>query len=327
MQSITEQEITNALQRLARGAERWIAFIEGHGERNPLGKANHDLQEWGRQLQNKGFTVQPINLAEIQSIPVSTRVLVIAGPSVKLLPGELDLIATYIESGGNLLWLVDPGDQHGLETIADKLDIKIEPGLIIDFAGRLIGLDDPSIVMQTPSLNPPHPAINNFDLTTFFPTATVISSKNESNWVSSPLISTGDHTWLETGKLEGEVNFDEGKDMAGPLTLGISLERTLLIEEENRQYNRDQRIIVIGDGDFLSNTYVANAGNMEFGTRIMNWLSFDDDLISIPTTTAADSQLQLSTFATGLIAFGFLIILPLALGATGVSIWWFRRKQ
>jgi hypothetical protein len=66
---------------------------------------------------------------------------------------------------------------------------------------------------------------------------------------------------------------------------------------------------------------------MEFGTRIMNWLSFDDDLISIPTTTAADSQLQLSTFATGLIAFGFLIILPLALGATGVSIWWFRRKQ
>lgn len=327
VQSITEQEITNALQRLARGAERWIAFIEGHGERNPLGKANHDLQEWGRQLQNKGFTVQPINLAEIQSIPVSTRVLVIAGPSVKLLPGELDLIATYIESGGNLLWLVDPGDQHGLETIADKLDIKIEPGLIIDFAGRLIGLDDPSIVMQTPSLNPPHPAINNFDLTTFFPTATVISSKNESNWVFSPLVSTGDHTWLETGKLEGEVNFDEGKDRAGPLTLGISLERTLLIEEENRQYNRDQRIIVIGDGDFLSNTYVANAGNMEFGTRIMNWLSFDDDLISIPTTTAADSQLQLSTFATGLIAFGFLIILPLALGATGVSIWWFRRKQ
>ena len=29
---LTEKEITNALQRIARQGERWIVFLEGHGE-------------------------------------------------------------------------------------------------------------------------------------------------------------------------------------------------------------------------------------------------------------------------------------------------------
>ena len=328
VQSDSEEEFTNALQRLARGAERWLVFTEGHGERSPLGQANFDLGSWVLQLDNRGFKTQPINLADIQDIPKNTQVLVIAGPQVDFLPGEVKLVGDYIDRGGNLLWLLDPpGKLFNLDELATKLNIKAGQGTVIDFAGRLIGLDDPTIVLETASLYPPHPATEDFKLTTFFPTATVIASDDDTEWQVTPLLSTGDHTWLENGKLEGEVAYDEGVDQIGPLNIGISLEREKDFDQGDGPVHKKQRVIVIGDGDFLSNTYVANSGNMDLGIRIMNWLSNDDNFISIPANLANDTQLDLSPVAAGIIGFGFLIILPLFLLITGFTIWWRRRKQ
>jgi len=328
VQSDDEEEFTNALHRLARGAEQWLAFVEGHGERSPLGQANFDLNIWIQQLTNRGFRVQPLNLANIQAIPENTQVLVIAGPRVDFLPGETGLITDYLEKGGNLLWLTDPpGTLHNLDALAEKLQIRIEPGTIIDFAGQLIGLDDPTIVLQTSNLYPPHPVTQGFDYTTFFPaTATVTFTENDI-WKVKPLISTADHTWLETGDLEGDVNFDEAGDKAGPLDIGISLEREIELEEGENQVRKQQRIVIMGDGDFLSNSYVNNSGNLELGMRIINWLGSDDDFITIPARIAIDTQLELSPFAAAIIAFSFLLVIPLVLLATGLTIWWRRRKQ
>ena len=328
VQSDDEEEFTNALYRLVRGAEHWLAFIEGHGERSPLGQANFDLNTWVQQLTNRGFRIQPLNLANIQAIPENTQVLVIAGPRVDFLPGETSLITDYLEKGGNLLWLTDPpGNLHKLDALADQLQIRIEPGTIMDFAGQLIGLDDPAIVLQTSSLYPPHPVTQEFDYTTIFPAATAVTFAENDIWEIRPLITTGDHTWLETGNLEGDVNFDEASDKAGPLAIGISLEREKELDEGENRVRKQQRIVVVGDGDFLSNTYINNGGNLDLGMRIINWLGSDDDFITIPARIAKDTQLELSPFAGVIIGFGFLIILPIALLTIGLTIWWRRRKR
>jgi ABC-type uncharacterized transport system involved in gliding motility auxiliary subunit len=322
-----EETFSNALQRLARGAEHWLAFVEGHGERNPLGKANHDLGSWVQHLNNRGFRVQPINLANIRSVPENTHTLIIAGPQTNYLPGENALILEYIKRGGNLLWLLDPGDINGLEPVAETLSMQPQPGTIIDFAGRFIGLDDPTIVLITESMFPPHVVTNKFPYTVFFPSATAIQINANEDWQLKSLLSTGNHTWLETGELSGEVSFDEVADRRGPLDLGISLEREVEIENDDGEiFTRQQRMIVLGDGDFLSNTYLENSGNLELGIRIINWLSSDDDFISIPARIARDTNLQLSPIASGIIGFGFLIVLPLSLLSLGMTIWWRRRR-
>ena len=135
VKTVSEEEFTNALQRLARGSKHWLAFIEGHGERNPFGQANHDLSIWTSQLVSRGFKIQPLNLADVQLIPGNTKVLVIASPTVDLLPGEIAIIVEYLLRGGNILWLADPGSLHGLEPLADQLAIEIPSGVVIDFAG------------------------------------------------------------------------------------------------------------------------------------------------------------------------------------------------
>ena len=40
-----------------------------------------------------------------------------------------------------------------------------------------------------------------------------------------------------------------------------------------------------------------------------------------------DIRLQLTPVQEGVIAFGFLLLLPLLLLGTGVTLWWQRRKR
>ena len=327
----TEEEFTNALERLARGSEHLLVFLEGHGERDPFGKANHDLSLWTTQLVSRGFKIQYLNLADVQAIPGNTKVLVIASPTVGLLPGEIALIIEYLLRGGNILWLSDPGSLHGLESLADQLSIEIPSGVVIDFAGSLIGIEEPTIVLNTSSMYPEHAITKTFNLTTFFPTTASINVRDNEQWNTSSLLISGDHTWLETGVLEGEIEYNEDSDLIGPLDIGITLEKTIENDLGNDldepSETIQQRIIVIGDGDFLSNTYVGNSGNLDLGIRLINWLSNDDDFISIPIKTVNDAHLELSLLASVIIAFGFILVLPLLFLGTGLTIWWRRKKQ
>jgi len=327
----TEEEFTNALERLARGSEHWLAFLEGHGERDPLGQANHDLNLWTTQLVSRGFKIQPLNLANVQVIPGNTQVLVIASPTVDLLPGEIALVIEFLLRGGNILWLADPGSLHGLEPLADQLGIEIPSGVVIDFAGSLIGIEDPSIVLNTPSLYPDHAVTKAFNYTTFFPTTASIQVKEQeeslAQWKSSSLLTTADHTWLENGIPKGEIEYNEESDTIGPLDIGVTLERTIENESGEASATVQQRIIVIGDGDFLSNAYVGNSGNLDLGIRLINWLSNDDDFISIPIKTVNDAHIELSPVASAIIGFGFILVLPLVFLGTGLTIWWRRKKQ
>jgi len=318
LQTINEQSMTNALQRIARSAERYIVFLEGHGERNPRGRANHDLSEWAAQLTARGLNTQTINLGVSQQIPSNVSALVIAGPQVDLLPGEVSIIAEYLENGGNLLWLADPGETHGLGVLAERLGLEFHPGMVVDPTTQRLGLNDPRITIIAEYSS--HAVTSNFANLTLFPQATAIEVVEGSSWQASPFLVTAPDSWSETGELQGELVLDAGEDIPGPLNIGVILSR--MTGSEN---NIEQRVIVIGDGDFLSNAYLGNAGNQELGLNLVNWLSRDDAFIDIPARTSSDKLLEFSSTTAGVIGLVF-ILLPLVLLTTGFIIWQRRRR-
>ncbi len=85
IQTLSEQQLSNALLRLSRQQQRWIVFLTGHGERPPAGDTNHGLGIFTGELERKGLNVQTVNLAEAE-IPSNTNLLVLAGPRVELPP-------------------------------------------------------------------------------------------------------------------------------------------------------------------------------------------------------------------------------------------------
>ena len=96
---ISERDISNALQRLTRQRTSWIAFLAGHGERDPFNEENQGYSILKQTLETSGVQVQDLNLLKTTVIPDNISVLVIASPQTALLAGEEKLIVEFIEAG------------------------------------------------------------------------------------------------------------------------------------------------------------------------------------------------------------------------------------
>lgn len=327
-QRLSEEHFTNLLQRLARRGERWVVFLAGHGERSPDRQANFDLSAFTAEMRKRGFQTKAQSLGEHPRLPDNTAVLVIAGPRSRLLAGEVREVENYLQRGGNLLWLHDPGALHGLEKLAERLGVEFHNGTLVDPVSSSITGHPAAIVVARYGA---HPAVRNFGEQTLFVNAAGISHQPAAGWKGEVLIDSLPSSWSETGPIEDDVRFDRGRDIRGPLTLGLALTRDGAGEEnagtENANRKREQRIVVLGDGDFLSNTYLGNGGNLEFGLSLLNWLSRDDTFVNIPVRTAPDRTLTLSPGQQIAIAVLFLLVLPLGFAATGFTVWWRRRKR
>lgn len=355
---LTEQAITSALQRLLRSGETRVAFLTGHGERDPLGQANFDLGAFGEVLRKNGIQLQTLNLAVHPQVPRNVQLLVIASPRARLLPGEVAAVRKYVKHGGNLLWLTEPGQPAGLQPLAEDLGLEFLPGRVVDAMTAVFGIKSPEIVLVP--RYPSHPITRDLDLMTLFPGVQALrretreetadardrdAASTEARWQVRVFLRTLDRAWTETGPLRGEIRFDPGTDeVAGPLDFGFAFTRTL--EDPGGKArkaaakgqgkaeagteapaSRTQRVVVIGDGDFLSNRYLGNGGNRDLGVNVVNWLVHADTLISVTPHPAPDQTLDLSRTAQSTIGVVFLFVLPGGLVLAGLWIWWRRRKR
>jgi ABC-type uncharacterized transport system involved in gliding motility auxiliary subunit len=334
-EQMTEEAITNALQRLARGQQRRIVFLTGHGERNPApgDPENFGLGEFTKQLMARGFLVEPLNLMATPNPPTDIHLLVIASPQTSYLPAELKMLKQYVERGGNLLWLLEPGNTGGLESLAPMLGILPLPGVILDAASQTFGTQPDTAIVVSYGYSPITTGLSQASV---FPQATGLISADENPLIffGQPFLQTQAESWIETGSFSGEISFDEDKgDIPGPITVGMYLTRSVKFEggEANTEIvepaDVEQRIAVVGDGDFLSNAYLGHGINLSLGLSIFNWLTQDDSFIDIAPIRAGDTQLHLGFTAAMVISWLFPVLLPLGLLLAGVAIWLKRRKR
>ncbi len=321
--NLSEQVLTNVLQRLSRSAERWLVFVEGHGERSVYGQANHDFQTWAQALTSKGFKFRGLNLANDPMIPDNISVLVIAGPQANYLPGELALIERYVARGGALLWLMDTDGLWGMESVADQLGISVTPGVIVDPTTQLFSIGDPTFAIVGDYGM--HPVTRDFDVLTIYPGAVALRFDEQNNWQGEPFLITAPRSWSEVGEIAGEISFDELNEVSGPLNIAMSLTREIA-SPGNDGVDIKQRVVVVGDSDFLSNAYVGNGGNLDMGMSMVNWLSHDDQLINIPAKISQDKSLDLTESQLAWVAVVFLFVLPIGFLSAGVWVWLRRRK-
>lgn len=322
-----EQEMTNLLVRLSRTNNQPVMYLDGHGERLLQGVKNHDLGEFGKQLESKGFKFANPDLTIAQAVPANGAMLVIAAPQVDISAVEAKKIKAYIEAGGNVLWLLDDDNLHGLQEVAEYLGIKVSPGIVVDRAAEQYGADPK---MAFASLYGDHPITRNFMLRTVFPEAHQVDGQasDDLGWKVGRLIDVAPNGWLESDKIPVgaqnlKVRFDQGKDKAGPINIGVALER---------QYGKKgQRVVVIGNANFLANTFITNGGNLDLGINIINWLAGDDRLITIQPMPLKDINVTIPATDQGrLVAWSvfhaFQYFIPVGLFVAGLFLWWRRRK-
>ncbi len=321
LQNLSERSISDSLRQLSLEGDRDIVFITGHDERSPVRVTNDDWSTVATRLTRIGLVSREVSLVSEPYLSDDVDLVVIAAPRRPYFPGELASLSDYLSRGGSLLWLTEPYSRTdtgpNLQLIADTLGIDILPGVVIDTASQVLDAETPDFILL--DRLPSHPVTSLLTQPILLPQSAAFGVTPLAGQTVLPLLQTPESSWTETGELNGAIAFDENTtEVAGPLLLGITIERQLA--------QGVQKIAVLGDADLGASQFIDNGDNQRFIESLALWLTGDTDDINYVSQAAPDSTLALSDRAAVVISTVFLIGLPLILLLTAMLIRWKRRR-
>jgi len=85
------------------------------------------------------------------------------------------------------------------------------------------------------------------------------------------------------------------------------------------------RFVVVGSSSWIGNGGLQLSGNRDLFLNMVNWLSSDEDLISIRPKDPEDRRLNMNQRQSNLMFFGSVIGIPALMFLAGFSVWWRRR--
>ncbi|RKY89386.1 hypothetical protein DRQ09_01460, partial [candidate division KSB1 bacterium] len=325
--TVKENDLTNALIKVTREGKKVIYFTDGHGEKDIESGERDGYNQIRLKIEKENYDVKKVFIAQEGKFPDDCSVLVINGPQKPFFPGEIDSIDTYLNDGGRVLWLLDP-DSPIDKDFFDRWGVEVTNTTVIDASGfgRFFGLS-----AAAPLVNryPPHIITEDFrNVATFYPLARAIVPKENpgEDITVSKLCETSSNSWGETELKNNRAKYDEGKDLKGPLAIGVVVTKILERAYLPDQKDKTAQMVIFGDSDFASNLYYGNAGNGDLFLNTINWLAEEKDLISIRPRDPEDRRLNLSSRQTKFVFWFTLVIMPVIVILSGVSIYVNRRK-
>ncbi len=337
----TEQELTNALLRVMRKAEKVIYFISGHDEKSTEDYGKDGYSGVKKAIEDQNYVVRDFLLMRADEVPADASVLIIAGPKKPLFSEEISTLKRFIDQGGHLLILIDPETETGLGEFLKSCGIEVGQDIIVDKLSRLFGADYLTpIVAQYAGY---HPITENFKAASFFPLARSIRVAHDvpQHVHNTELAKTGPDSWAETDLVmlkQGSASFDSQKDTMGPIPVAMVstiqheteeakdgqtdkiVEDKAEESDDEKDVPRPARIVVFGDSDFAGNAYVNLSGNRDLFMNALSWLAEEEDLIAIRPKERESQPVVLSYTQTRVIFWASVVLLPGGVLIIGVVV-------
>ena len=238
---LSEIELTNAIATIQKDYIPKIYVLQGHGEYSLEANPEGSLSEASKSLESKGYEIKTLNIVENGGIPDDANVIIIASPKRELFDQEVTALQEYSKQGGNLLLLLDPNIDPGLDPILKDWGIKLDNRIVIDGsgAGNIVGLG-PTTPFITNYGN--HPITEEFtNSISFYPLSRPVDTIEVENVQGTSLLVTSEQMWAESNLDSEEVTFDPQEDISGPFDLGVALTRTIPSETVENQVKEDNK--------------------------------------------------------------------------------------
>lgn len=317
---IDEQQLSTALIKLGQSRSKVIYFLEGHGEKRISEPGKNGIAALKEALTKDNYSVRPIVLMR-EPIPQDADCLAVIGPDKSFLPGEIQALITYLDQGGRVFLALEPMKNAGLDELLARYGIRLVDDIVIDPTSRVLGADYSMPVVMTYG---DVPALANFSLVTFFPSVRSLElvqptpSGIKIDW----LAQTSEQSWSEfdsaTWNREGRAQMDAG-DRKGPRMVALRAQKDLANK-------RTAEILVFGDSDFLTNTYLGLSGNKDLALNCLNMLLGENILITITKQPTVFKPFILTPLQGALVFWVPVVMLPAMLLIAGVMVFLWRRK-
>jgi ABC-type uncharacterized transport system involved in gliding motility auxiliary subunit len=324
--ALTEEGLTGAFVKDLKGV-RTVCVVNGSKEHALDDSTPAGLSQFKDLLARDNYVAQPVSLLDKTSVPSECTVLVVAGPKFDYTPIEVTAIKTYVENGGRAMFLLDPPLNIGHDHIADNqalADLLASWGVTLDKdlvleqnpVGQMLGLGAETPLVRSYE---PQAIVSDINSVTAFPLTRSLEVKSGGKTTVDKLFSTTAAAVAVTKLTSSEVSLQDPNNKKGPFILGAA-----------GTYNTGKpsnpgRFVVIGSSGFMDNRMLHFQANGDLGLNAINWLSSDEDLISIRPKQDENQRLDLSQRQMNIFQNVDLLALPLFVIVLGISIYLKRR--
>jgi ABC-2 type transport system permease protein len=345
----SETELSIVLKRLQGAKMPKVGFVTGNLERD-INKVNErdyavltNSPFFRYSMVNQGFDVQNVSL-DTGPVPAELSALVLADPKLDLSPAARAALNDYINRGGNLLIAGEPGRQAQMNVLLQPLGVQLTDGSLIQES------EDESPLMQWQQIQPFagtfYPPVSRSitdSIPVTMPGAAGLTWTDSGPFAIHPLLQSAPKvSWNRRKPYDPEtmvaalvkprdtahqkanpglITFSAADgDVMGPVTTAVGLTRTI--------NNKEQRIIVLGDADFLSNKEINRFGtaNFVFCTGSFRWLTGGEYPIDASRPGAKDKRINVTLKQAEVLRIVYIWVVPGLLLAFG-TILLIRRKR
>ena len=326
--SMTEEGLTGAFIRDLKSSTRTVCFVTGSGEHRIDDSDRAGLSRFKDLLAKENYESKTISLLQKAEVPNDCTTLVVAGPTRNYEQPEVDAIKKYVEGGGRALLMLDAplkagrseiSDNDALASVLQGWGVTLDKDLILDLnpIGQLVGTG-PEVALVTSYES--QPIVNEMKGTaTGFPLSRSLEIKNTDKTSVEKLFDSSGSSLATSNLSSPAVNVNDPKNKKGPLTIAAA--GTYNTGKENSQ----GRFVVLGSSSWLANGFINFNGNNDLALNTINWLSSDEDLISIRPKEREDRRITMTRAQLSWVRATSQFLLPMIVVVAGVAVWWKRR--
>jgi len=320
--TVTESDLTAGIARLLRHHPATLCIAGGHGEPSVEDGAGPGLSTLAGLLVTNGYRLQPLDLLVRPAVPPGCDGLVLVNPTAPLGPAQ-SAIADYLAGGGRALVLNDPASTVDLSPLVQLYGMTVVHGLVLegDDGARLP--DDPlsPVVHDFTSSSP---VVRHLAPVVLPTCEAVLTASDPGRGLSvAPLASTSRLSFLSRRPRDTGTRFDPAVDVRGPINVGGAADLVANLGGHVRR----TRVVALGDSDFATNALVGEGGNARLLVQALDWLTLQEDLVSVSTNIPALRPLSLTEARTRYLRYVTAGVVPALFLLAGGTVWAVRRSR
>ena len=276
-----------------------VAYVYGHGERRIFRAGGEDHRGHVSDVRdryallNHGFEVREVAATDV--IPDDVDILVLAAPTSELAAAFVERLESFVESGGDVLLLTEPGQESIVNPLLAEWGLRQLPGQVVqpkeEYPAELVyaGLTPDALKagFEMPRRNLDGPVV--------LPGAAGFEFERDAKFDWRPLLP-----WADDMSIEGA---------SGLVPDGLAF------ASERQQGGMTQRIVVIGDADFMSTATRGlrdpqNKNNPEFVNDVFRYLADGQYPIDTSRPAPLDTEINLDLRELDILRFALLGVVP-----------------
>lgn len=326
-----ESALTAAILDVSSTEKKRIYFVRGHGETGLNDVSPAGLSHLRDELRVRNYDLAVLDLASARKVPDDAALVVIAAPQARYQPYEVEFLRNYLATrAGRLIVLLGPGIAHGLENLFFDWGVFVYDDLVYETDPNFL-TETGEILLQNFRKDEPvtHNLITNGLPVVIGPARTVNEdlgrSADDGLDVKTIAVTSKSAFGERSYRAGGPPQFTPGQDLTGHLGIITISERTKPAAQIDFSV-RGGKLAVSGAADLVSNNRIFNLGNLDLFLALVDWTVERDAQLNIPARPIQQFQLSLSQDELLRLRLGLLLLVPGAVAAVGLIVFWTRRN-